>query len=208
MWTTPDRSVAAANRIYTGNLRSTWSTVSASQPAAYIWDTTAPAIVLNSNFVSYNRISTTVGLVIVGLRFDPSDGPGYIAGNDGRLEPARARVISRTKGSVLVDGTGGGVCLPAATAPSRVLLPLTAPVPGGDWFLRVGHSGSSGVVGTVNGLPLRLPAGSGAVLVPVASGSDIPSVVFGLPKHPALCLVVTVEQPVPIGAQVATGVGA
>ena len=95
--------------------------VSRADPSAFIWDEPAPWFVLTSKFAPYNRLSTTVGLVIPGLRFDSRSGSGYLIESDGLIVPAASRTVSTLlpfTGTFATD-PGGHCLLPSSLTSSR-----------------------------------------------------------------------------------------
>ena len=204
-WTTPDKTMGAQNASYIRNVRITWEKVKVRQPTAFIWNTDVPSYVLAGIFAPYNRVASTIGLVVGGLRFDSVYGPSYFVAPDGRLVPARSGVISRVSPtSTVVGDPVGRTCLPSSKSSTLNALPMTNTVPKGDWFVRVNYTGSSGFTMTFDDQILNLTKHDGSILMPWFFPTSTKVFGFVLPKNASICLSLDVERPVQHGAPVST----
>lgn len=202
IWTTPDRSLGAANRIYTDNLQSAWAKVAAHQPRSFVWDTSVPWYVLTTSFRPYNQVATTMALVVPNLRVDSPSGPGYLINSNGGLVRARSQVLSQVTTGPATGraSSGGNFCLVRRSTRSKPRLPLTKPVQAGNWFIRVHYTGSSGFNAFTKYQVLPIPRGSGTILIPLTVPKKISSLNLTVPKNASACLSVDIEEPVAVGA--------
>lgn len=198
LWKTPDRSLGADNASFIHNVRDSWQTVSKREPTAFVWDSEVPAYVLAPIFSPYNHVSSTVGLVVTGIRMDATHGPGYLVRSDGELQLARRAVIANLEpGAVTAPVGQGEICLARSDTAKLYAIPLTATVPKGDAFVRITYSKSSGFSMVFDSQTLHLGKGDGSLLVPwtYSAGSSVFG--FALPARSSICLSIDVEHPVP-----------
>ena len=194
LWTTPDRALGAENASFVANVRKSWQIVSGQQPSAFVWNSAVPAYVLSAAFSPFNRVSSTVGLVVTGIRIDAAQGQGYMVAYDGQLQPAHREVVASLAARVVTRQ--GQICLGPTDTAKLYALPLTARVPKSELFVRVGYSQSSGFPMTFDGQTLSIPKGSGALLVPWTYYTASAVYGFALPAHSSVCLSLDVERPI------------
>jgi hypothetical protein len=189
-WSTPDRSQGAQNRSYLATLRHAWDVAQASSTHPFVWDTQVPPFVLTPIFAPFNRVATTVGL-LVPLRMDATQGQGYLVDTSGDLLPTSVTVVSR---AALAGRTG---CLSARPAARTVSVPVHPLVHPGNWFLRLRYGRSSGFWAAARGQRVRLARGSGAFVIPYSTTSATSSISLTIPPGASACLAqVVLELPV------------
>jgi hypothetical protein len=202
IWTTPDHALGAANRVFTEQLQSSWSKVARHHQKPFVWDTTVPDFVLTSHFSPFNTVSSTMGLVLGGIRVDEGTGQGYIVDPQGRLIPAQPHVLSTQVGSSIAPGLRADqLCFATLRQVTVVRLRMGKTVPAGHWFLRIRYSGSKDRLVTFNSVShVHLHTSSGVELVrfPVHHASDI--VRMAVPPGSGFCLATDVERPVANGS--------
>jgi hypothetical protein len=201
IWTTPDHTLGAKNRVFTQRMASDWTAVSRSHPDAFVWDTTVPDFVLAPVFSPYNKVASTMGLVIGGLQIDSGSGPGYVVAPDGSLVPATVRVLATQIASSAASGVPSPMaCIDSAT-PTRVRVQLDRTVPRGHWFLRFRFSRSIGEVVALNGVTeAYVPKGAGTIVVHLPATHPGRTIFVGTLQHSRLCESVDVETPVAVGS--------
>jgi hypothetical protein len=176
-WSSPNRHQGAANRAYLDQVTQTWHAARAAHADAFVWDTEVPSFVVTPLFVPYNRVSTTVGLMLP-LRIDGTAGQGYVINNAGDLTAASPRVVSRAR--------------PACVHPGRssraAVLSLRTPIPSGNWFLRLRYVRSSGFTATIGGVAETFSGGSGTFLMVDSPPAGTTSVSIDLPARAGLCV--------------------
>ncbi len=200
MWLTPEHSHGSANSRYLNRVETSWKKVSAHQPNAFVWDSTVPWYVLEPAFAPYNRVDTTVALVVPHLRIDVPDGIGYLITSSGKLVRSQPVVISRAQtGAPTADRPqSDAVCFDGRSGPSTLPLSLTRPVPQGESFMRVQYTGSSGFNITMNDTndPITIRRGSGTIIVPLSVPKQTSLFRFWVPRNVAGCVSIQVERPV------------
>jgi hypothetical protein len=199
IWTSPDRTQGAMNHAYIGNLRQTWGQVQGKEAHPFVWNTQVPSFVLTPLFAPYNRVETTAGL-LMDLRIDGTRGAGYLVSPDGRLIPATAMVISRaeigsptagpasTPRSISGTDSAGGLCL-ARQATDRIeSVALSGAIPPGNWFLRLGYTGSSGFSTKIGGQPVHFARGRGEFVFPDSPSVGTSDFSIKIPTGEAACI--------------------
>jgi hypothetical protein len=167
MWSSPSRAQGALNRSYVANTSASWSLAQTKYANPFVWDTQVPAFVQAPVFTPYDRVATTVGLLIP-LRIDAPAGQGLILSDTGTLVRATRRVVSR---AVINGGSeSASQCFPPKARARYAGFPLTATVPAGYWFVRIRYQDSSGFESLVNLFQVEFPKGSGEIVVPMVLG--------------------------------------
>jgi hypothetical protein len=177
MWSSANRHQGAANQAYLDNVAQTWRAATASHADAFVWDTQVPNYVVTPLFVPYNRVSTTVGLLL-SLRIDATAGQGYLIGDNGALSAATPSVVSRAR----------PVCVRPQRTSRTAVLALATPLPSGNWFLRVRYDRSSGFTASVAGQPVTLAKGSGSFLIVDNPPGGTTTAPIDLPARAGLCV--------------------
>lgn len=181
-------------------MRASWQQVSRADPVAFIWDEPAPSFVLSSSFAPYNRLSTTVGLVVPGIRFDSGSGNGYLIGSDGRVVPAASRTVS-----TLLPFTGGLAsdpedhCLWAGSL-SELALPLSRRLPIGEWIVSIRYQTVADATVIFGDGSVRIPKGLRSIFAPVATTAPTHEIVLQSPARTPICIQMSVEDPMATGS--------
>ena len=199
MWSTPIRSLGAGNRSYADNVQVTWERVSSTQPAPFIWDTVAPGFVLGSNFGPYNRLSTTIGLVVPGLRFDQPAGAGYVVDYYGKVIPAHTVVAGSGKlaGSALGNVPVDAGCFSTLHRSTKFVLSLDRAVPPGQWFVRIHYFGRTSVAMHIDDTVVPVVAAGKDTVAPLTLATQTTGLTVGLPKGASGCISADIERPLP-----------
>jgi hypothetical protein len=201
MWDSTERGMGAANTGYLTSVATSWQQVSHTDPTAFIWDEPAPWFVLSSNFAPYNRLSTTVGLVVPGLRFGSPSGNGYLIGSDGRIVPAAA---SRTV-STLLPFTGdlatnpGGRCLQPGSL-TELALPLSRTLPRGQWIVSIHYQTVADATVLLGESTVPIPKGLGSIRAAAGTATPTREIVLRAHARAPICLQMSVEDPTSAGA--------
>jgi hypothetical protein len=177
IWSSADRHQGAASRAYADNVAQTWRAATAAHADAFVWDTQVPNYVVTPLFVPYNRVSTTVGLLL-SLRVDAVAGHGYVIGDNGALTAAIPSVVSRARPT----------CLRSQPSSRTAVLALRTPVPSGNWFLRVRYDRSSGFTATIAGQSVTFAKGSGSFLIVDTPPVGTATASIDLPARSGLCV--------------------
>ncbi len=189
IWRAPDRSQGAMNRQYLGNLTTSWDLVKAQDPHAFIWNTAVPPYVVTPLFTPYNRVDSTVGLLLP-VRVDAPSGAGYLVGLTGELVPASVQVQGR---AVLPAPR----CVAAQGSARTVTLALGNAVPVGNWFLRLSYTGSSGFIGSIGDEQVSFAKGPGAFVMPDSPPFVMRTITVNMPAGAAVCVTgADIEAPV------------
>jgi hypothetical protein len=196
MWSSPTRAQGALNRSYVAHARASWSLAETKYAKPFVWDTEVPEVVQQAIFAPYDRVATTVGL-LVPLRIDAPAGQGLLMRGDGTLVPAVSHVVSRA----MVNGgaAAASVCLRPRTQSRIAGFALTSTVPAGYWFVRIRYQHSSGFGASVNLFAVDFPRGSGQVVVPMILPRTT-ALTIDLPAGQSICVAgADVETPAPEG---------
>ncbi len=199
IWDNFERGLGADNTSYLANVRSSWQHISRTDPTAFIWDEPAPWFVLSSNFAPYNRLSTTVGLVVPGLRFDSRRGNGFLITSDGRMVPATPRTVSS-----LLPFTGdvatrpGGRCLRPGSL-TELALPLDRTVPAGQWITSVQSMTTANATVLLGNQTIPIPKGLRSMLWPATTLTPTHWIVLQDRARVPICLQLSVEDPMATG---------
>jgi len=197
IWDSFERGLGAANTSYLANVRTSWQRVSRADPSPFIWDEPAPSFVLSSSFAPYNKLSTTVGLVIPGLRFDPTSGSGYLIGPDGRMVPAAAapRMVSTLLPFTGDLATGpGGRCLRPGSL-TELALPLSRTLPSGQWIANIQYQTVADATMLLGESTVPIPKGLGSIRAPAGTASPTHEIVLQVLTRGTICLQMSVEDP-------------
>jgi len=199
IWTTPDHTLGARNRVFTQHMTSDWTKVSHAHPDAFVWDTAVPDFVLAPVFSPYNKMASTMGLVIGGLQIDTGSGPGYVVTVDGSLVPAKVRRLATQIASSVAPGVLTPVACINSAMPARIGVELDRPVSRGRWFVRIRYSRSAGEIIMVNGVAeVYVPKGSGTVVAHLPVVHPGRTLAIATLQRSRLCESVDVETPVPV----------
>jgi hypothetical protein len=200
IWTTPDHTLGAKNRVYTQRVDAAWAAVSHAHPDAFVWDTDVPAFVLAPVFSPYNKVTSTLGLVIGGLKVDAGAGRGYLVTGDGSLVPAKGRVLASQVASSVEPGVPSPTACVDEAAASQVRVHFDHIIPRGHWFIRIRYSRSNGEVIVLNAVGgVYLPKGSGTILAHLPATHPETTVVLATQQPSTLCEAADVETPVGVG---------
>ncbi len=201
IWESPERGLGVANTSYLAKVRTSWQRVSRADPSAFIWDEPAPWFVLTSKFAPHNRLSTTVGLVDPGLRFDSRSGSGYLIESDGLIVPAAA---SRTV-STLLPFTGilatnpGGHCLRPSSL-TKLALPLSRTLPVGQWIASIQYQTVADATVLVGESTVSIPKGLGSIRAAAATATPTHEIVLETHARDPVCLQMSIADPLPVGS--------
>ena len=200
IWTTPDHTLGARNRVFTQHLQSAWVDVSRHHRLAFVWDTAVPPFVLSPNFQPVNKVSTTMGLVIGGLRIDRGSGPGFLVVGDGSLIPASSQVLATQAASSAEPGVPSpSACFGSGQAKRMVHVLFDHEVRRGSWFVRIAYRGSRGEILGINSTEtVFLPKGDGMVLAHLPAPRPVRTVLFTSRRDSHVCDSATIETPVPV----------
>jgi hypothetical protein len=200
IWDSSERGMGAADSSYLANVHASWQRVSRADPAAFLWDVPAPWFVLSSSFAPYNRLSTTVGLVVPGLRFDSPRGNGYLIGSDGRIVPAASRTVSTLLpfNGDLGSVPSGHCLLPGPL--TQLALPLSRALPIGQWIVSIQYLTPANATILIGDRSVVIPKGNRSIRVPAATTAPTHEIVLRAPARAPICLQMSVEDPTSAGA--------
>jgi hypothetical protein len=178
----PESAGSFASHRFFANFTTSWSTATAGESHAFLWDTEINPRVVTHTFFPYDTAWATVGRLHPAIKFNEWGGTGYLLRPDGSV--VRAATVTQARGLV-----GEGTACADQHGTGKIVVPLDHRLNGAEQrFGLVSYRSASGAVATQSdGATVFFPKGRGTFITAFPPAS-LGSVVWNLQPGSNVCV--------------------